>query len=76
MRRTKTKIENKKYVDVNELMEIVSLGKANCRALGKEAEAEVRIGERRILYDVEKILTYLKGKTEVKRGVMTHGKKG
>ena len=66
MKRTQTDLSNKKFLSSNELPEGISLGLSNCIKLGKESGAEVRIGGR-VLYDIDKILAYLKERTEVER---------
>ena len=58
VKRKKTDLSNKKYVDVNELREIISLGRTNCMKLGADAGAVVRIGKR-TLYNIDKILDYM-----------------
>ena len=57
-RRTRSDLSNKKYVDVNELREIISLGRNNCMKIGSDAGAVIRIG-RRTLYNIDKILDYM-----------------
>ncbi len=57
-RRTRSDLSNKKYVDVNELREIISLGRNNCMKLGADAGAVIRIGKR-TLYNIDKILDYM-----------------
>jgi hypothetical protein len=61
-----TELDNMKYASIEDLPKIISLGRTNCMKLGREAEAIVKVGGR-TLYDVEKILAYLKERTEVER---------
>lgn len=64
MKRTVTDLQDKKFLSVDECQKVVSLGRNSCMKLGREAEAVVKVGGR-TLYDIEKILAYLKERTEV-----------
>lgn len=64
-KRKETDLDFMKYASIDDLPKIISLGRTNCIKLGREAEAVVKVGGR-TLYDVDKILAYLKERTEVK----------
>ena len=66
--RRRTRTEAKRYVDIKELQEIISLGKANCMKIGSDAGAVIRIG-RRTLYNIDKILDYMDSVAEKGEGI-------
>lgn len=56
--------ENKLAVDINELQNMLSVGKQSAAKIGEEAKAVIRIGRRK-LYNVSKINDYLNKISEV-----------
>ena len=66
MRKTNSTIEsdNKITVDINELKEMLSIGRNNAAEIGEKAGAVIRIGRRK-LYNVRKVTEYMDKLTEV-----------
>ena len=54
---------DKVAVGVNELMELLSVGKNSASRIGEEAGAVIRVGRRK-LYNVRKIRDYMESITE------------
>ena len=54
----------KLYVDINELMAILSVGKNTALKIGENAKASVKFGKRH-LYSIEKIKAYMSSLHEV-----------
>lgn len=50
-------------VDIKGLQSITGLGKNNAMQIGKDADAVVRLGVRRTLYNVQKIQEYINNHT-------------
>lgn len=49
----------KRYLKAKELSVYTSLGRDRSKQLARDAGAEIRYGERRIVYDVQKIDAYM-----------------
>lgn len=60
---TRTKLDNKRFVNIEELQSIYSLGKAKLDSIGVQAGAVIRIGRSK-LYNLEKIQVYFENQGE------------
>ena len=56
---------NKLYVDINELCDIISVGRNTAMKIAKESNASIKFGKRH-LYSVERIKNYLDNLGETK----------
>lgn len=63
-KRVKDYNANKIYVGIEELQNLLSVGRNTALKIGNESGASVKVGSRR-LYNVETVTEYLKAKQEI-----------